>query len=137
MTEQQSVGLSTFVGTFSLPCLIFVSLATIDLSSVYWYFLLAIFLSKAVIFVAVLLVTLLVTRPVDPARAGLYAIFTTQSNDFAIGFPIGKWNPHVAWYIHSIALLLIIFKKKISTTNIFISNESFVSHLISNSINLL
>lgn len=88
VTEQQSSGLSTFVGSFSLPSLIFLSLATLDLSSVCWYFLLSIFLAKAVVFIAVLLITLLVTRPVDPARAGLYAIFSTQSNDFAIGFPI-------------------------------------------------
>ncbi|XP_054266157.1 integral membrane protein GPR155 isoform X2 [Macrosteles quadrilineatus] len=88
VTEEQSSGLNTFVGTFSLPSLIFLSLASIELSDVNWYFLVAILVSKALVFLSVVLVTLLVSRPFSPARAGLYAIFCTQSNDFAIGFPI-------------------------------------------------
>lgn len=90
VTEEQSAGLNTFVGTFSLPALIFLSLASLNLSNVNWYFLLAVLISKAVVFLLVILVTLLVSRPFSPARAGLYAIFCTQSNDFAIGYPIGK-----------------------------------------------
>uniref|UniRef100_A0A1B6MSC8 DEP domain-containing protein n=1 Tax=Graphocephala atropunctata TaxID=36148 RepID=A0A1B6MSC8_9HEMI len=88
VTEEQSSGLNTFVGTFSLPSLIFLSLASLNLSDVNWYFLLAILVSKALVFLCVVLVTLLVSRPFSAARAGLYAIFCTQSNDFAIGFPI-------------------------------------------------
>ncbi|XP_014293866.1 lysosomal cholesterol signaling protein isoform X2 [Halyomorpha halys] len=114
VTEQQSTGLSTFVGTFSLPSLIFLSLATLDLSSVCWLFLLSIFLAKAVVFVSVLLITLLVTRPIDPARAGLYAIFCTQSNDFALGFPImlsvyGKNHPFLSyvWLLAPINLVML------------------------------
>ncbi|CAH1408234.1 unnamed protein product [Nezara viridula] len=114
VTEQQSTGLSTFVGTFSLPSLIFLSLATLDLSSVCWLFLLSIFLAKAVVFVSVLLITLLVTRPIDPAKAGLYAIFCTQSNDFAIGFPIvlsvyGKNHPFLSyvWLLAPINLVML------------------------------
>ncbi|BES87563.1 Membrane transport protein [Nesidiocoris tenuis] len=86
--EQQTNGLATFVGTFSLPCLIFLSLASLDLSAVNWYFLLSVFISKTIVFFSVLLITMLVTRPVDPGKSGLYAIFCTQSNDFAIGYPI-------------------------------------------------
>lgn len=59
-------------------------------SSVNWLFLASICVSKAVVFVLVAVVTLLVYRPVDLARAGLYAIFCTQSNDFALGYPISK-----------------------------------------------
>ena len=31
---------------------------------------------------------MLVHRPTDFSKAGLYAIFCTQSNDFALGYPI-------------------------------------------------
>ncbi|RZF48340.1 hypothetical protein LSTR_LSTR010303 [Laodelphax striatellus] len=88
VTQQQHGALNTFVGTFSLPSLLFLSLANLQLSSVSWLFLLSLLVSKAIIFVSVAILTLLVTRPMDPARAGLYAIFCTQSNDFAIGYPI-------------------------------------------------
>ncbi|KAL1139841.1 hypothetical protein AAG570_006818 [Ranatra chinensis] len=113
ITPQQSKGLATFVGTFSLPSLIFMSLATLDLSSVCWYFLLSILVSKAIVFTSVLLITLLVTRPVDPGKAGLYAIFCTQSNDFAIGFPIilsayGKSHPEFVSYLYLLAPVSLV-----------------------------
>ncbi|XP_046688786.1 integral membrane protein GPR155-like, partial [Homalodisca vitripennis] len=65
VTEEQSSGLNTFVGTFSLPSLIFLSLASLNLSDVNWYFLLAILVSKALVFLSVVLVTLLVSRTVQ------------------------------------------------------------------------
>lgn len=90
VTGEQSSGLNTFVGTFSLPSLIFLSLSSLNLSDVNWYFLVAVLVSKALVFLSVIVITLLVSRPCSPARSGLYAIFCTQSNDFAIGFPIGE-----------------------------------------------
>uniref|UniRef100_T1HD39 Integral membrane protein GPR155 n=1 Tax=Rhodnius prolixus TaxID=13249 RepID=T1HD39_RHOPR len=112
VSEQQTSGLATFVGTFSLPSLIFLSLSTLDLSSICWYFLLSIFISKALVFASVLLITLLVTRPVDPGKSGLYAIFCTQSNDFAIGYPIvmsvyGKTHPFVS-YLYLLAPVSLV-----------------------------
>lgn len=80
------------MGTFALPSLIFMSLAELDLSSVNWLFLLSILIAKSIVFFAVIIVTLLVGRPVNLGRAGIFAIFCTQSNDFAIGYPIGKFN---------------------------------------------
>ncbi|XP_018913596.1 lysosomal cholesterol signaling protein-like isoform X2 [Bemisia tabaci] len=88
VTPKETAGLSVFVGTFSLPSLIFLSLAELDLKAVNWYFPLAIFLSKALVFFAVILITIFITKPSSLARAGIYAIFATQSNDFAIGKPI-------------------------------------------------
>lgn len=91
ISQTETKGLSTFVGSFSLPALIFLSLAELDLSSVNWMFLLSVLVAKTVVFLVVVAVTLLVSRPVNTGRAGLFAIFCTQSNDFAIGYPIGKW----------------------------------------------
>ena len=89
ISQTEAKGLNTFVASFSLPALIFLSLAELDLSSVNWMFLLSIFVAKAIVFFIVVIVTLLVSRPINPGRAGLFAIFCTQSNDFAIGYPIG------------------------------------------------
>lgn len=91
ISQTEAKGLNTFVGSFSLPALIFLSLAELDLSSVNWMFLLSILVAKTIVFLVVVAVTLLVSRPVNMGRAGLFAIFCTQSNDFAIGYPIGKW----------------------------------------------
>ncbi|KAJ9580870.1 hypothetical protein L9F63_023951, partial [Diploptera punctata] len=108
ISQTEAKGLNTFVGYFSLPALIFLSLAELDLSSVNWIFLLSILVSKAVVFFIVVVVTLLVSRPLNPGRAGLFAIFCTQSNDFAIGYPIvvslyQKTHPDYASYLYLMA----------------------------------
>jgi predicted permease len=92
ISQTDTKGLNTFVGSFSLPALIFLSLAELDLSSVNWLFLLSVLVAKTVVFLVVVAVTLLVSRPINTGRAGLFAIFCTQSNDFAIGYPIGKYG---------------------------------------------
>ncbi|XP_025413139.1 integral membrane protein GPR155 [Sipha flava] len=88
VSHAASIGLNRFVGTFALPSLIFVNMAVLDLSSVNLVFLGSLLVSKTLVFVSVALITVLVTRPPDIARAALFAIFCTQSNDFAIGAPI-------------------------------------------------
>lgn len=62
LSEAEAKGLSVFVGTFSLPALIFGNLITLDMASVNWNFLLGIFAAKAVVFLAVLIVTALIGR---------------------------------------------------------------------------
>ncbi|XP_066945138.1 lysosomal cholesterol signaling protein isoform X2 [Macrobrachium rosenbergii] len=114
ISQTESKGLSTFVGTFSLPSLIFLSMAKLDFSSVNWLFLLSICISKSIVFVLVVLVTLLVYRPVDFGKAGLFAIFCTQSNDFALGYPIiaalyGKTHPEFASYLYLVAPISLVF----------------------------
>jgi len=87
---QQSQGISTFVGKFSLPALIFISLATLDFSDINWSFLLAILISKTVIFTIVCIVEFCVqpaSKPRAP-KAAIFAIFCTQTNDFGMGLPI-------------------------------------------------
>uniref|UniRef100_A0A1B6CSN7 DEP domain-containing protein n=1 Tax=Clastoptera arizonana TaxID=38151 RepID=A0A1B6CSN7_9HEMI len=108
VTQDQCTGLNTFVGTFCLPSLIFMSLALLDLSSVNWYFLVSVLIAKAIVFVSVMAITLLIARPFSPGRSGLFAIFCTQSNDFAIGFPIvaaiyQKTHPEYISYIYLLA----------------------------------
>ena len=61
-------------------------------SSVNWLFLSAICIAKSLVFLLVATITLLVHRPIDFSKAGLFAIFCTQSNDFALGYPICMYN---------------------------------------------
>ncbi|XP_055846955.1 integral membrane protein GPR155 [Episyrphus balteatus] len=108
ITNSETKGLGTFVGTFALPSLIFLSLVELDWRTVNWTFLLSILISKSIVFFAVIGVSLLVARPLNYGRAGLLAIFCTQSNDFAIGFPIvnalyKKVHPEYAAYLYLMA----------------------------------
>lgn len=100
VSQSESKGLATYVGTFALPSLIFLSLARVDFTTVNWTFLLAILLAKGSVFFAVIIVTALVSRPMNLGQAGLYAIFCTQSNDFALGYPISKYL--LAWYMYNL-----------------------------------
>ena len=113
ISQTEAKGLGTFVGTFSLPSLIFMSMATLDFSLVNWNFLLAIFVAKTVVFLSVILVCLLITRPTDLAKSGLYAIFCTQSNDFALGYPIvaalySKSHPEYPSYLYLVAPISLV-----------------------------
>ncbi|XP_050337116.1 integral membrane protein GPR155 isoform X1 [Bactrocera neohumeralis] len=108
ISNSETKGLGTFVGTFALPSLIFLSLVELDWSTVNWTFLLAMTLSKSIVFFAVLVISLLITRPLNYARAGLLSIFCTQSNDFAIGYPIvmalyKDVHPEYASYLYLMA----------------------------------
>ncbi|KAJ8917326.1 hypothetical protein NQ315_002348 [Exocentrus adspersus] len=108
ISETEAKGINTFVGTFSLPSLIFMSLAELELSHVNWLFLLSVLISKSIIFISVIVVTLLVGRPLKFGRAGIFAIFCTQSNDFAIGYPIvaalyKSTHPEYANYLYLMA----------------------------------
>lgn len=108
ITKSEANGLNTFVGTFALPSLIFISLARLDFTLVNWRFLLAILLAKCCVFFIVLAVSLLIKKPPNPGRAALFAIFTTQSNDFAIGYPMidalyRSTHPEYAAYLYLMA----------------------------------
>ncbi|KAH0952724.1 hypothetical protein HN011_009227 [Eciton burchellii] len=108
ITRSEANGLNTFVGTFALPSLIFMSLAKLDFTLVNWKFLLAVLLAKSCVFIIVLIVSLVIKKPSNSGRAALFAIFTTQSNDFAIGYPMiaalyGKTHPEYAAYLYLMA----------------------------------
>jgi len=79
------------LGTYALPALLFKSMVELNFHTVNWALMLAIFTAKTIVFILVVLVTILVLRRNDIGRAALYAIFATQSNDIALGFPIGKF----------------------------------------------
>ncbi len=111
ISDLDSRGLSTFVGTFALPALVFSSLCRLDMSNVNWNFLLGILIAKFALFFLVLGGALLAIR--DAPRSGLFAIFVTQSNDFALGFPIlqavyGHSHPDYPMYIYLMAPISLV-----------------------------
>ncbi|OAD54808.1 hypothetical protein WN48_06007 [Eufriesea mexicana] len=108
ITKTEANGLNTFVGTFALPSLIFMSLAKLNFTLVNWKFLFAVLLAKSFVFLIVLGISLVIKRQSNPGCAALFAIFTTQSNDFAIGYPMihalyGKTHPEYTAYLYLMA----------------------------------
>lgn len=123
ITESQAKGLGNFVSKFALPALLFKNMVLLDFGDVIWAFLWSVLVAKVsvcggsltsskqkrepcrlwnngdwrvqvAVFVLVCVLTLMVASPDSRySKAGLYAIFATQSNDFALGYPIGeKYN---------------------------------------------
>ncbi|KAL7991620.1 hypothetical protein Chor_015876 [Crotalus horridus] len=61
----------------------------LNFSNVNWSFLYSILIAKASVFFLVCALTLLIVTPEKRfSKAGLFPIFATQSNDFALGYPI-------------------------------------------------
>ncbi|KAM9726712.1 lysosomal cholesterol signaling protein isoform 1-T1 [Menidia menidia] len=89
ITESQAKGLGSFVSKFALPALLFKNMVLLDFGDVIWAFLWSVLVTKVAVFVLVCVLTLIVASPEGRyGKAGLYAIFATQSNDFALGYPI-------------------------------------------------
>ncbi|TRY74981.1 hypothetical protein TCAL_12136 [Tigriopus californicus] len=129
MSNVEAKGLNVFVSTFALPALIFGSLCRLQLEKVQWMFLVAIFLAKSILFFVVLLVTLIMTRPSDFGRAGLFGIFVTQSNDFALGYPIlmaiyEKTHPECPMYLYLIAPISFVILNPIGFVCLEIAKSS-------------
>ncbi|KAF4533331.1 hypothetical protein B566_EDAN004452 [Ephemera danica] len=100
ISQTEAKGLNTFVGTFALPSLIFLSMAQLDLSSVNWTFLLSILIAKAIVFFGVGIITLLVSRPINLGRAGLFSIFLAAL--------YAKTHPEYPSYLYLVAPVSLV-----------------------------
>lgn len=88
----QAKGIGNFVSRFALPALLFKNMVLLDFGDVIWSFLWSVLVAKVTVFVIVCSLTLMVAGPENRySKAGLYSIFATQSNDFALGYPIGEF----------------------------------------------
>lgn len=113
ITHAQSSGIGTFVSKFCLPALLFKSMCELNFSEVNWLFLVGILIAKVSLFVLVGMVTLLVKRPLNLGYAAIFGIFATQSNDFALGYPIvqalyGSTHPEYLKYLYLIAPISLV-----------------------------
>ena len=82
--------LGAYTTLVALPALVFRSLATLDFGLINWGVVGGVSLAKLAVFVLVGGASRLLggPRPEAGAEAGIYAIFASQSNDFAMGLPI-------------------------------------------------
>ncbi|XP_051566748.1 integral membrane protein GPR155-like isoform X1 [Myxocyprinus asiaticus] len=105
----QANGLGNFVSKFALPALLFKNMVLLDFGNVIWPFFFSILVAKVTVFFFVCVLTLLVAnRESCFSKAGLFSIFATQSNDFALGFPIVEalyqnTHPEYLQYIYLVA----------------------------------
>lgn len=109
ISSNQAKGLGNFVSKFALPALLFKNMVLLDFGDVIWSFLWSVLVAKVSVFVLVCVLTFLVASPESRySKAGLYAIFATQSNDFALGYPIvdalyRNTHPEYLQYIYLVA----------------------------------
>ncbi|XP_064832100.1 lysosomal cholesterol signaling protein [Oncorhynchus masou masou] len=109
ITSTQAKGLGNFVSKFALPALLFKNMVVLDFGNVIWPFLWSILIAKVSVFFIVCVITLLVASPDTRfSKAGLFSIFATQSNDFALGYPIVEalyknTHPEYLQYIYLVA----------------------------------
>uniref|UniRef100_A0A8K9URH2 G protein-coupled receptor 155 n=1 Tax=Oncorhynchus mykiss TaxID=8022 RepID=A0A8K9URH2_ONCMY len=115
ITSCQAKGLGNFVSKFALPALLFKNMVLLDFNNVIWSFLWSILIAKVSVFVLVCVLTLAVASPESRySKAGLYSIFATQSNDFALGYPIvdalyRNTHPEYLQYIYLVAPVSLMF----------------------------
>lgn len=99
ISATQAKGLGNFVSKFALPALLFKNMVLLDFGDVIWPFFFSILVAKVTVFFCVCVLTLLVAnRESRFSKAGLFSIFATQSNDFALGYPIGEYRDVIYIY---------------------------------------
>ena len=128
LTSTQATGLSRFIGNFALPAVIFKNLVDIKFASVSWSFLASVFIAKAFVFFFTVLITLIGERPRNYASVGLYAIMTSQSNDFALMAPIinavyKDSHPEYQRYLYLVAPISLVMLNPIGLFLIEIQNR--------------
>ncbi|XP_030849378.1 integral membrane protein GPR155 isoform X2 [Strongylocentrotus purpuratus] len=110
----QAKGLGHYVSYFALPAMLFKSMVELDFSEVNWLFFSSVLIAKAIVFTAVYIGTLVLGGSKPLGKAGLYSMFATQSNDFALGYPIvqalySTSNPEMMQYIYIFAPINLLF----------------------------
>lgn len=82
--------LNSYLTTFALPMIIFLNIAQMEFQTIDLSFLICILTAKLLVFIIVTLLTLTISHPTNFGYAGSLSILTTQSNDFALGYPLIK-----------------------------------------------
>ncbi|XP_031562631.1 integral membrane protein GPR155-like [Actinia tenebrosa] len=132
ISTAQGKGIGNFVSHFALPALLFKSMVELDFLKVNWKFLAAILIAKGIVFIIVVVLTLILGKPQKYGRAGIFAIFCTQSNDFALGFPLLKAlyrdsMPDFLSYIYLLAPISVVLLNPIGF--IFLEFNKHSDHL--------
>ncbi|KAL3314142.1 hypothetical protein Ciccas_007247 [Cichlidogyrus casuarinus] len=113
--KHSAQGLSSYVTKFALPAVFFRVMMGINFSDVNWLLILAVSLGKTVIFFVTFVLTLVITGCSNFGLAGILSMFTTQSNDVALAYPILlSIYPSLANYIYLFAPAQLVILNPIS-----------------------
>lgn len=86
---EHAAAIGRLCGSLLLPVTVFNSMATLAVTPSAWTFLYAVLICKGGLFLLVLVGVIVTDRERGfLGRAAIWAIFSTQSNDFALGLPI-------------------------------------------------
>lgn len=115
LISPEAKDLGTYLTTFALPMIIFLNIAQMEFQTINVAFLFCMLISKLLLFVLVSLITLTISYPANFSFAGALSILATQSNDFALGYPLikslyGETRPEMLNYLNlmgPIQLLII------------------------------
>jgi predicted permease len=99
ISDSDRAGLGKFVGTVSLPSLLFNQMATLNFKTINWKIMITALVAKVLLFSTAVAATLVFSTQhlrgdsggnsrVRFVEAGMNAIIVTQSNDFALGYPL-------------------------------------------------
>lgn len=90
LISPQAKDLNAYLAKLALPLIIFLNIAHMEIQSVNVSFLICMLLAKSIIFISVTGLALLISSPTNFGYAGSLGILVTQSNDFALGYPLMK-----------------------------------------------
>ncbi|CAH8639201.1 unnamed protein product [Schistosoma rodhaini] len=108
-SESQAKGLNLYVTRFALPTVFFRAMVTINFSSVCWFFVMAISISKVIGFIMAITFTFLISRRFHLGVAAIVAMFVSQTNDVALAYPIlYALFPDLASYVYLFAPVQLV-----------------------------
>lgn len=90
LISTQAKDLNSYLTAFALPMIIFLNIAQMEFKTINLSFLLCMLSAKLLVFTVVSSLTLTISFPRNFGYAGSLSILSTQSNDFALGYPLIK-----------------------------------------------
>lgn len=90
LITNQAKDLNSYLTTFALPMIIFLNIAQMEFHTINLSFLFCMLTAKLLVFISVTILTTTISYPTNFGYAGSLSILATQSNDFALGYPLIK-----------------------------------------------
>lgn len=113
LVSSQAKDLNSYLTNLALPMIIFLNIAQMEFRTINLSFLLCVLAAKLLVFLTVTLLTLTISYPTNFGYAGSLAILATQSNDFALGYPLikllyGESRPEMLNYLSLMAPIQLL-----------------------------
>lgn len=121
LISPEAKDLGSYLTTFALPMIIFLNIAQMEFHTINLSFLLCMLMAKLLLFITVTLITLAISYPTNCAYAGSLSILATQSNDFALGYPLikslyGETKPEMLGYLSLMAPIQLLILNPLGIT---------------------